>query len=1550
MAAKSVVFVSSSSDLAEVRVSLWTDLKTWLSQCGIDDMMAPYLWDRETEKGRLLRDRMPVQQQLPDPGEEGVPFTICLFGERCGVPLQDKLPVEWEQRIAPWRGTPGLAHPWPRESTRQQTLLDDGCFPLTGTVFELLSALSVGGEEHDNLVLGYVAPRDVDDPTLPDDMPLNNECLWESLRANKGSEKERNALRKEIYNPQVHALLNLLKYLKHSIGLPRRYPDARTMNRDVLRRVQEKLREHYRLPSAFNPFKATLEHWTLDERRQLPGRNHLISQIEDAVDRARSEGQRLFILIKGRSGCGKSSLLQRGVLARFRDRAEGVLSVRPTDFDDVSERNDRLDMLWLMICDEVDGCRDASIEIGTRRHREVRMAKKLLDVLAKRNARFVLGLDQFEEILDDLRTSLDDQKYSRGWWLVMSFLRAIACSPHVQLIATLESSRQDTFASLGIEEKLGLHRRNFEADVGPDDVARIAETAFENAGLRLAVPALEEIKRCWERFEAEHSRDGRSASSLPLVCLWFSRLFDRFEYRASARPAGIGAAMANAFEGEQSTLTLDDIGTGAIDFSKVVSDVANDAWTSATGERLEPDALNEENLVDLGRFLHPLIALDSDGHIRLRAVPILADADQTSIKLLESFKRFRLLVPATEAVSSSEGAPARLRLVHQAVIDHWPPARQWFKRRRSYLEVQDKVRIDAMRWARGGRRRIRANPSLIQEAAQVLLEHRANWTFSLDEEIERGDAEMRTYALTVFQQAKDPAVVIGSSIYGSKYALLAAMYQLVDLLDRFSQRDPAWREIRAGGDVSIMSSAAWTDGGAVPFLLSRGVPVRTAADVWSPIVSAIQVDARKNYRAMIDQTEDINAPAGPPGRTMLHLAAEYGNLFVLEDLLDRGADPRQLDEAKRSALHWAASTGQVAAFKRLMPVSDIAGVTGYGENVVHLAAQRGHANIVRALLDYDDITSDELSRTLNQSSGAGHTPLMEAAAAKWPNVVEVLLKACDAGDPAHRAPDMSTALHLAVRFYRGGAPVPSDEEKVRARRTVELLLRPDTRIDPTAQDRRGRTAFDWADAYEDARQVLRRDPRVPTDYASLTQKMRVADLTSRKVDVVLSLLRSAPQALTDLHEDERGIDILIRTTNTRVLAAALSERLIDDALLAEKLNAIVALAVKPNVVSLRGALIERLDTAEPFAPVLPVLLNAALRDNDHTAIAELKRLGVVTVGGDDEDLGASVFHDLAQTGDMTRFAELAELGPFTLPNDAWDRRPSDLACASDSTKCRELECRWFTAGGVEPVIEEGEGEPASPRLSPDSDVGTLAQPVLVDRRSIQDRTAHIGRSGLPIDAAAADVHPPLLVLEHDAGGSLKAQERRSLIRSTRALCSHDAVIPKKADTVRVWPLPFYGNVDLLEVSGSGWQQGESRFYFLRNEGELKWLNSTSPPIHETNAKTKPLITHDTLLVYLAFFCFFVRGQEGPFLILDRPENPLIPSGVDAKAVRAKFREPRVWAQQSDGKWRATALVYYDEAIFAADFLIEPGGMITMKRDTPILTNLPKIHAPIGGRS
>ena len=42
-----------------------------------------------------------------------------------------------------------------------------------------------------------------------------------------------------------------------------------------------------------------------------------------------------------------------------------------------------------------------------------------------------------------------------------------------------------------------------------------------------------------------------------------------------------------------------------------------------------------------------------------------------------------------------------------------------------------------------------------------------------------------------------------------------------------------------------------------------------------------------------------------------------------------------------------------------------------------------------------------------------------------------------------------------------------------------------------------------------------------------------------------------------------------------------------------------------------------------------------------------------------------------------------------------------------------------------------------------------------------------------------------------------------------------------------------------------------------------------------------------------------------------------------------------------------AVIYYSNAIFLANFAVEPGGMVRMLDDEPIAADLPaKIHAPI----
>jgi len=1277
LAHKTIVFVSSSSDLKDTRQTLAVDLKAWLHQNGVDDVMAPYLWEDDTDDGRMLSARQPIQEQLPDPYSDDVPFTLCLFAERCGVPLQDSIPDEWERRIASWRAAPdgpGLIHPWPQTPDEQNRILDAGGFPLTGTVFELISAHAADADM-DNLVLGYVANRYVEDKTGPDDLFFNNRSLWDRLVAETSNERQRKEIREEIYEPQIRALLNLLKYLAHRFGAPRCYPDETAMAEDVFSIAKEKLRGHFGFTSTRNSFKATLEHWSINDRRQLPGRNGLIKAMTESIEKSRRSGDRSFVLIKGRSGCGKSSILQRGVLARLRERGDLALPFRPTDLEDPSGARDRIDVLWLLICDCVEGCADTGIDLGARRGREKRMAARLTDILERRRMHLVLGIDQFEEILDELRLLRDQGGQPKGWWLVLRFLRELAASSRVQLVGTLESQRWETFQTLGIEKHLGVRREVHDADVGANDIARIAEQGFARAGLPLDKSLIEEIKTKWEQFEDEHARDGRSASPLPLACLWFAKLYDRFEYRAGAGAhSDLDAAVSTAFKPDEPALTLDDLGADGVAFEGMIAKLADEAWMAAgCSPFADEPVLESDQYSRLNNFLQPLIGLDVGGHKRLLTVSALG-ADATTTSLRASFQKFRLLVPAGDSTAGETGERRiRLRLVHQSVIDQWRPARDWFDRRQDYLNVENLVRLEAKHWMATKKPELSADRDRIQNAAQVLNEYRGDWLGKPVEALEKEDAETRSYALSLFALSIEPSVIVNGSIFSTTYAHLASIYHLTDLLAKFTNSDPDCLKLENTRGGTLLHAAGWSDGDAVPYLVRHKVPLHPPQCPWSAIEGAIQVGADKNYLSMVEQMHDLDAPIGPVGITMLHSAARYGNCFVLNDLLAKNVNLSLTDEKNRSALHWAAFRGQEETFRKLLPFSDVTAQDDWKDNPVSRAASFGHANLVRAVLNSDEIDDTVLKTALSQRNNQGHTPLMAAAYKKQSEVMLTLLEVCDPGADEHKTKDRRTLLHLAAQ--RSGRGAPTDDEKLRARRTMEVLLK-DGRLDPNVRDDKQRTAYDMSGSFEDARRVLRRDPRMPTDYAGMSEPMRVADLTSRNPAIVLSLLRAAPQALTERHEGESGIDILVRTQNVQALATALDEGLVDDALLEEKLDAIAALAGGRSGGRLCGALAARIKSWDRSKAIYPVLLGAALRDGADDMIETLIGLGASTVRGTG-DLKLTVFHDLAVRGETDEFEKLAGRCRLALPLDAWGRRPSDLAALRTAPGLRDIEDRLF---------------------------------------------------------------------------------------------------------------------------------------------------------------------------------------------------------------------------------------------------------------------------------
>jgi len=206
---------------------------------------------------------------------------------------------------------------------------------------------------------------------------------------------------------------------------------------------------------------------------------------------------------------------------------------------------------------------------------------------------------------------------------------------------------------------------------------------------------------------------------------------------------------------------------------------------------------------------------------------------------------------------------------------------------------------------------------------------------------------------------------------------------------------------------------------------------------------------------------------------------------------------------------------------------------------------------------------------------------------------------------------------------------------------------------------------------------------------------------------------------------------------------------------------------------------------------------------------------------------------------------------------------------------------------------------------------------------------------------------PLFVLEKPHVGELDLAERQNFLKRLGDV----AVLPDiDPDTTRaaVYELPFYPDKDLVVLTDDRWRPEGARLCFMRNETEVWHLNGTSPPIHDMNGRTELVINEANVLEYLAFFCFFVRGDEGPFLIVDRPTNTFTPL---EKVVREKLtevhREARHCKQNGDGDWHVSSLVYYSNAVFFADFLIHLGGMIQMLDDHPVAVDLPaKVDAPL----
>lgn len=163
-------------------------------------------------------------------------------------------------------------------------------------------------------------------------------------------------------------------------------------------------------------------------------------------------------------------------------------------------------------------------------------------------------------------------------------------------------------------------------------------------------------------------------------------------------------------------------------------------------------------------------------------------------------------------------------------------------------------------------------------------------------------------------------------------------------------------------------------------------------------------------------------------------------------------------------------------------------------------------------------------------------------------------------------------------------------------------------------------------------------------------------------------------------------------------------------------------------------------------------------------------------------------------------------------------------------------------------------------------------------------------------------------------------------------------------------LPFYESVALIRVQDPNWVKPNLVVYYLTDQGNLFRLNGTSPPIHEVNAKAPIKVTEENVLEYLRFFCFFVRGEEGPFYIAESMDDPNMPTEMDdttRSVIEGTVRPASFEGKNDQGHFLCNAVVFYSNALFYADFAVQPTGMIEMLDDEPIASDLPaRVDRPV----
>lgn len=714
------------------------------------------------------------------------------------------------------------------------------------------------------------------------------------------------------------------------------------------------------------------------------------------------------------------------------------------------------------------------------------------------------------------------------------------------------------------------------------------------------------------------------------------------------------------------------------------------------------------------------------------------------------------------------------------------------------------------------------------------------------------------------------------------------------------------------GWTPLHSAAASNDASLVRLFLERGADARQPElQGWTPLhLTAAQIGGSGEVaRLLLQGGARVEATFGR-GYQPLHIAAQNGSESAGTELLDAGASRDATLDNGWTPLHLAVWNNRPAMVRLLVerqapielpafndwraiehtPGSSPTEWTNGGWRALHVAAARGYEGLISLLI--------ELGATVDSINDVGRTPLHVAAAGGHRQAVAVLL--------AQNA-DANATDHAGVR--------PLDiSVKDKRFDIARLLVR--AGADLEARDSAGRTLLETA----------------------------VHNGAEAEVTFLLGVMasqtdRRAPQPDLLHAAVERG---------KREIVAALLDAGADP-------EAADAFGWRPvHVASQNGYLpiLEELAarganfSARALEPPVTPLQAAAETGQSHCLALIVER------GGDlyDEhpDRGSPLYLAV-KNGHFVTALQLLDLEVDPRRSDV-GRKPS-LVDLVEARRARRREVGDPAAADEEQLLERlrrlGYVIPMEPAVArPAEDLAAARQE---ERWGVpHSLLASLKRTARPRLAQRFDPLEPARGTTDASWQHVVPDFSTWFARRVGVVDGRYSIDPTDTEIV-LRALPWYESVRLLRVRRPSWPANLHLFYLVDDRADLFRLAGTSPPIHEVNAKAPVRLSDSNVLDYLRSFCFFVRGEEGAFYVLENPRDPLLAtSDADVQSILDSVARPAAYnGLNAQGHFLCSAAISYSNALFTVNFAVQPTGMVEMIDDTPIAADLPiRVHAPL----